>query len=39
VRLDVEAYEAAYRDRVVKGLARRAGELRYRLEPADSPAS
>jgi transposase len=34
VRQDVEAYEAAYRARVVKGLARRAGELGYRLEPA-----
>jgi transposase len=34
VRQDVEAYEAAYRARVVKGLARRAGEMGYRLEPA-----
>jgi hypothetical protein len=34
VRQDAEAYEAAYRARVVKGLARRAGELGYRLEPA-----
>jgi hypothetical protein len=34
VRRDAEAYEAAYRARVVKGLARRAGELGYRLEPA-----
>jgi hypothetical protein len=33
VRQDVSAYEAAYRARVVKGLARRAGELGYRLEP------
>jgi transposase len=33
VRQDVEAYETAYRARVVKGLARRAGELGYRLEP------
>ena len=33
VRQDVKAYEAAYRERVVKGLARRAGELGYRLEP------
>jgi len=32
VRQDVKAYEAAYRARVVKGLARRAGELGYRLE-------
>lgn len=38
VRQDVDAYEAAYRARVVKGLARRAGELGYRLEPAE-PAS
>jgi transposase len=38
VRQDVEAYEAAYRARVVKGLAPRAGELGYRLEPA-APAS
>jgi len=29
-----EAYEAAYRERLVKGLARRAAELGYRLEPA-----
>ncbi|QDU21288.1 IS110 family RNA-guided transposase [Urbifossiella limnaea] len=33
VRRDAEEYEAAYRARVVKGLARRAGELGYRLEP------
>jgi transposase len=33
VRQDVEAYEAAYRARVVKGLTRRASELGYRLEP------
>ena len=33
VRRDVEAYEAAYRSRVVKSLVRRAGELGYRLEP------
>jgi transposase len=30
----VEAYEAAYQERVVKGLARRAAALGYRLEPA-----
>jgi transposase len=30
------AYEAAYRERVVRGLARRAAELGYRLEPAAS---
>jgi transposase len=34
VRQDAEAYEAAYRARVIKGLSRRAGELGYRLEPA-----
>jgi transposase len=34
VRQDAEAYEAVYRARVVKGLARRAGELGYRLEPS-----
>jgi transposase len=38
VRQDVEAYEAAYRARVVKGLTRRASELGYRLEPV-APAS
>jgi len=37
VRQDVEAYEAAYRAWVVKGLTRRATELGYRLEPT-SPA-
>jgi transposase len=31
---ELEAFEAAYRARVVKGLARRAAELGYRLEPA-----
>jgi transposase len=30
----IEAYEAAYQARVVKGLARKAAELGYRLEPA-----
>ena len=30
----IEAYEAAYRERVVKGLARKAADLGYRLEPA-----
>ena len=30
---EIEAYEAAYLMRVVKGLARKAGELGYRLEP------
>jgi hypothetical protein len=34
IRRDAESYEAAYRARVVKGLARRAGELGFRLEPA-----
>jgi transposase len=33
VRQEVAAYEAAYRERLVKGLARRAAELGYRLEP------
>jgi transposase len=32
----IEVYEAAYRERVVKGLARKAAELGYRLEPAAS---
>lgn len=39
VRQDVEVYETAYRARVVKGLARRAGELGYRLEPTDAVGS
>jgi transposase len=30
----IDAYEAAYRERVVKGLARKAAELGYRLQPA-----
>jgi hypothetical protein len=30
----IEAYKAAYRERLVKGLARRAAELGYRLELA-----
>ena len=34
VRQEIEVYEAAYRARVVKGLARRAAEMGYRLEPA-----
>jgi transposase len=38
VRQDAEAYEAAYQARVVKGLARRAGEMGYRLEPT-APAN
>jgi transposase len=33
VRQEIEAYEAAYRERLVKGLARRAAELGYKLEP------
>ena len=37
VRRDAEAYEAAYRARVIKGLARRAGELGSRLEPTAPP--
>jgi len=32
VRQEVEAYEAAYQQRVVKGLTRRAAELGYKLE-------
>ena len=39
VRQDADAYEAAYRARVVKGLARRAGEMGYRLEPATPPGA
>ena len=39
VRQDVEVYEAAYRTRVVKGLARRAGQLGYRLEPMAATGS
>ena len=34
VRQSVEAYEAAYQERVLKGLARRAAALGYRLEPS-----
>ena len=30
---EIAAYEAAYQARLVKGLAKRAAELRYRLEP------
>jgi hypothetical protein len=30
---EIEAYEAAYRARLVKGLARKAAALGYRLEP------
>jgi hypothetical protein len=33
---EMTAYEAAYRARLVKGLARKASELGYRLEPAAS---
>ena len=33
VRQEVAAYEAAYRERLVKGLARRAAELGFQLEP------
>jgi len=35
----IEVYEAAYRARVVKGLARKAAELGYRLEPAAATAT
>ena len=34
----IEIYEAAYRARLVKGIARKAAELGYRLEPAPAPA-
>jgi hypothetical protein len=36
---DVEAYEAAYRQRLVKGLARKAASLGYRLEPTTATAT
>jgi transposase len=41
VRQEMHAYEEAYRLRLVKGLARKAQELGYRLEPtaATAPAS
>ena len=39
VRQHAEVYEAAYRARVVKGLARRAGRLGYRLEPVAAAGS
>lgn len=35
----IELYEAAYRARVVKGLARRAAELGFRLEPVAANAT
>jgi transposase len=35
----IDAYEAAYRERVIKGLARKAAELGYRLEAASPAAS
>jgi transposase len=35
----IEAYEAAYRERLVKGLSRRAAELGYRLEPVPAAAT
>jgi transposase len=38
VRQDVDAYEAAYKARVVKGLTRRASELGSRLGPAPPSA-
>jgi transposase len=31
---EIAAYEAAYHARLVKGLAKKAAELGYRLEPA-----
>jgi transposase len=41
VRQEIHAYEEAYRLRLLKGLARKAQELGYRLEPAAdmAPAS
>jgi transposase len=33
MRQEMQAYEAAYRERVVQGLARRAAELGFKLEP------
>jgi hypothetical protein len=36
---DVAAYEAAYRQRLVKGLARKAASLGYRLEPTAAAAT
>jgi transposase len=38
VRQGMEAYEQAYRQRVVKGLARKAKELGYQLVAAAAPA-
>lgn len=38
-RRDAAAYEAAYRQKVVKGLARRAAEFGYRLEAVESSSS
>ena len=37
VRQEQSAYEAAYRERTVKGLARKAASLGFRLEPTTSP--
>jgi transposase len=37
VRQDMAAYEEAYRLKLIKGLARKAQELGYRLEPATTP--
>jgi hypothetical protein len=39
VRQEMHAYEEAYRLRLVKGLARKAQELGYRLEPVASAAN
>ena len=36
VRKEMADYEANYRKQVLKGLTRRAKEMGYRLEPADS---
>jgi hypothetical protein len=38
VRQDVEAYEAAYRERVLRGLARRAAQMGYVLAPTEAAA-
>jgi transposase len=39
VRQEVEDYEAAYRARTVKGLARKASELGYQLVPVAAPGT
>ena len=37
VRQDMAAYEEVYRLKLIKGLARKAQELGFRLEPATTP--